>query len=194
MRKLIGVMLAIAALGVVGLIATIAIAQYWDDFFPQKLRRQTQYAGLKIGMSPQEVMYIKGYPPTVLGEEVDPQWKGFLKIIKSNELEKGKVVTDYRHWSYDQYKHNINVEFDKQRNALIAIRCYSEDKLSRRPSVGNVTDGTREQEALRRLRSAAEQRIDGVSKALRFPELGLKLTLTKEEVYIVEVYDQKSAP
>lgn len=192
-RTIIGRTFLLAIVLIAGLGAAIAIAQYWDHLFPTKLVRQTQYAGLKLGMRPDEVMYIKGYPPVVLGEEhTDPQFKGSFQVIKTGELPKGKKVTDYRYWSYDAYKHNFNVIFNDQRTAVVGIQCYSEDKLSRCSPIGNVADGVGEQEALRKLGSRAEQRIDGVSKAIRFPDLGVKLTLTQEVVYFLEVYDPKS--
>ena len=88
--------------------------------------------------------------------------------------------------------HTLNVAFNDELTAVIGIHCYSENKLSRCPSIGTVTDGTSEQEALRKLSGRAEERIDGASKALRFPDLGVKLTLTKEVVYMLEVYDPNS--
>jgi hypothetical protein len=192
-RKLVGRTLLVSVILAAGAAGAIAIAHYWDELFPTRLTRQTQYAGLKLGISPQEVMYIKGYPPVVLGQEnADPEWKGFFTIIKTSELEKGKKVTDYKNWSYDHYKHNINVEFNNERTAVIRIQCYSEDKIARCPSIGSVWDGTSEQEALRKLGGPAEQRIDGVSKSVRFPNLGVRLTLTQEQVYILEVYDPQS--
>jgi len=47
-------------------------------------------------MSQDEVLYIKGNPPTVLAEEVsDPKMKGFFLVVETNKLEKGKSVRDY---------------------------------------------------------------------------------------------------
>lgn len=193
-RKIVSRTLLTCITLVVGIGGAIVMAQYWDEIFPIKLARQTQYAGLKIGTTPDEVMYIKGYPPFVLVEEKsDPAWKGWLKVIKTGELEKGRKATDYVYWSYNHYKYNLNIVFNEERTAVVAIQCHSEDKLFRCPSVGAITDGTTEQQALRKLAARAEQRIDGVSKMLRFPELGVKLLLSQEQVYVVEVYDPKSA-
>ena len=102
-RKMVGgtLLVGVILIGVVAAVATIEqIAHKW--FPPQlgrqtqpQLERQTQYAGLKLGTGPQEVMYIKGYPPEVFGEEnTDPAWKGWFKLIKTDELEKDKKVTD----------------------------------------------------------------------------------------------------
>ena len=150
-----------------------------------------QYAGLKLGMSPQEVMYTKGYPSGVFGEkeESDPVWKGWFHIIKTNELPEGKKVTDYTVWSYDQYKHSINVGFNNERTAVIDISCKSEDKDARCPSIGSVRDGISEQDAVRKLGTPYEQRIEGVTKRLLFPQLGVALALMQEKVFYLKVYD-----
>jgi len=192
-RKIIGRTLLTSVLLIGGVASAFTIAQYWDHLFPVRLGRQTHYAGLTLGMAPQEVMYIKGYPPLVIGDEsAESGWKGWFKVIKTAELETGKKVTDYKHWSYEQYKYTINVAFNEERTAVIGIHCHSEDKIARCPSIGSVSDGTSEQEALRKLGGPAEQRIEGVSKLFRFPDLGVKLSLTQEQVYALEVYDPQS--
>jgi hypothetical protein len=56
-----------------------------------------------------------------------------------------------------------------------------------------VADGTSEQDALRKLGGPAEQRIDGVTKQIRFPNLGVNLRLKQERVYMLEVYDPHSS-
>ena len=54
---------------------------YPRNELPAPIRLQTEYAGLRLGMThPEEVMYVKGYPPTVEEEEAEtPEWKGFFK-------------------------------------------------------------------------------------------------------------------
>ena len=72
---------------------------------------------------------------------------------------------------------------------MVDISCYTEDKFARCPPVGSVKDGTSEQDAHRKLGGPAEQRIDGVTKVLRFPRLGVTLWLTQEKVYTIAIYD-----
>ena len=112
---------------------------------------------------------IAAQPAKPKGSATDPELKGWFNVIKTDKLEKDKKVTDYTAWSYDQYKHSINIVFNDKRTAVIGIHCYSEDKYGRCPSIGNVRDGTSEQDALRKLGSPAEQRIDGVKKRLHSP-------------------------
>jgi hypothetical protein len=113
-RKIVVRMLFFGLILIAGSSAVLALAHYWDELFPTQLGRQMEYAGLKLGMSPLEVMYIKGYPPIVLEEEVDPAWKGFLKVTKTKELEQGKQAADFKHWSYEQHKSNLNVALRRE--------------------------------------------------------------------------------
>src|SRR5262245_52583807 len=82
-RRVIGrTLVAMLALVLVGS-AALALLLYWDDIVPTKLsNRQIEFAGLKLGMKADEVMYIKGYPPVILGDEnSDPTMKGFFAVI-----------------------------------------------------------------------------------------------------------------
>ena len=169
--------------------AVVGGFQFWDQL-PTKITRQAEYAGLRVGMTQDEVMYIKGYPPFVLAEEVnDPQWKGFYLVVETKNLEKGKRVIDYQNWSYKEYEHNINVTFNEAKTAVVAIQCNSIDKLYRCPAIGGVRDGDTEKEALRKFGNPSNSQIQGVAKTLTYRDLGIKLTLTKEQIYIMEIRD-----
>src|SRR5437870_4308170 len=71
--------------------AIIGGVELWNRL-PATVTPQTEYAGLRIGMTPDDVMYIKGYPPEVFGELSNEGW---LPVIKTTELEKGRRVEDY---------------------------------------------------------------------------------------------------
>src|SRR5262245_15306962 len=172
-----------------GLIVLGVGAYYWQQL-PQKIERQTAYAGLRLGMTPDEVMYVKGYPPFVLAEELtDPQWKGFMKVVDTKNLEKGKRAIDYRDWSYQGYEHNIDVTFNPARTAVEGIQCYSNDKIHRCPELGGVRDGDSEKEVLRKLGNPTTSKIDGVTKQMSYRDLNIQVWLTKEEVYMLAVRD-----
>jgi hypothetical protein len=170
-----------------GLAASIAGIYVWNQL-PTAVARQTEYARLRLGMNQDEVMYIKGYPPSVLGEEVgDPAWKGFFGVIETKNLEKGKRVTDYRDWSYNEYESNINVAFNDEKTAVVAIQCFSKDKLSRCPAIAGLSDGNTEKQAIRRLGPPSDSQFQGVTKWIAYHEQGIKLTLEKEQVYMLEI-------
>lgn len=172
---------------IVILTVSVGGSYVWNQL-PTSVPRQSDYAGLRLGMNQDEVMYIKGYPPTVLAEEVsDPAWKGFFGVVETKSLEKGKHVTDYRDWSYNEYESNINVAFNEEKTAVTAIQCYSKDKLSRCPAIAGVSDSNTEKEAVRRLGHPSESQFQGVTKSIAYRDLGIKLTLEKELVYMLEI-------
>ena len=183
---------AFICLGLIILGAALGIGAYYWDQLPQKVGRQTEYAGLRLGMTQDEVMYVKGYPPSVLAEEVqDPQWKGFYTVVDTKKLEKGKRVIDYRHWSYEQGKHNINVTFNAARTAVVHLQCFSDDRLYRCPLIGGIRDGDSEKEVVRKLGNPTASKIDGVAKTLTYRDLGIEFILTKEQVYMMSISDQQ---
>jgi hypothetical protein len=195
---------ALAALVVMVMAAAIGIdVRYYYEvsttelvslFGRKPLVQQTEYAGLRLGMSPDEVMYIKGYPPQVLGEpDKDGEWKGDRPVIATNQLQKGKRVEDYDIWSYENDQSRIDVIFNPEKTTVIAIECYSNDRLRRCPSVAGVSDGDSEQQVIRKLGPPDASYIMGITKSLNYRTLGLILKLTKEQVYWLAIHDPKYA-
>jgi len=138
-------------------------------------------------MTQDEVLYTKGFPPTVFAEDVsDSKFKDFMLVLDTTKLEKGKSVRDYRHWSYNGYKHSINVVFNNA-GALVAIQCFSEDKLGRCPPIVGIEDGNHETKVLRMLGDNPQAKLSGVTKSLTYPAFGLRLHLEKRQVYMLEV-------
>ncbi|MBR1302171.1 hypothetical protein [Bradyrhizobium sp. AUGA SZCCT0042] len=175
---------AVLALVVVGT-AVIIVAQYWDQMFPVKLDRQTQYDGLRLGMSKDEVKYIKGIPTTVITNDKDGPWKDF-GVVQTSELPKGKTVNDYSLWSYDGHKRYYNVGFGNS-STVVSIGCYSEDKSYRCPAIGDVRDGTSEAEMLRKLGPPTKSAISGVTKSVEYNNIGVEFKLQQETIYYVLV-------
>jgi hypothetical protein len=162
---------------------------------------QTAYAGLRLGMGQDEVMYIKGYPPSVLGKapkapEAKGPWDRYgwwddPVVVETKTLGDGQRVQDYRDWSY-QYRHSrIDVTFNPEHTAVIAIQCYSHDSLGHCPSIAGASDGNSEQEVIRKLGPPDTSRIDGVAKSLDSRTHGIPLWLTKEQIYMLGIYDPK---
>jgi hypothetical protein len=128
---------------------------------PPTISPQTEYAGIRLGMGPDEVLYINGSPPAVYGEaEKEGKWRGFQPIIETKNLEKGKLVQDYQVWSYEQSSNRIDVTFNPEKTAVVAIDCYSIDRQRRCPSIGGVKDGDSELEVIRKLGTPGTSRIE----------------------------------
>ena len=48
----------------------VKIAVVIVDHLQTSIKPQQEYAGLRVGTSPEEVIYIKGYPRDVLGGDI----------------------------------------------------------------------------------------------------------------------------
>jgi hypothetical protein len=108
-------------LAIVAIAGTIAGALYIWNQLPLALARQTEYAGLRLGISQDEVIYIKGVPQTVNGElETEGPLKGSRPTIEKGKLEKGKQVRDYDDWAYNGDYSRINVTFNMKKTAVTA--------------------------------------------------------------------------
>jgi hypothetical protein len=85
-RTLIGILILVAISG-----ALIVAAHYWDQLVPTQIARQTEYGGLRLGMSRDEVAYVKGFPPTVIADDLNEgPWQA-CGVLKASELPKGKT-------------------------------------------------------------------------------------------------------
>ena len=141
---------------------------------------------MRLGMTQDEVMYVKGYPPVVLVDE--PSVEGPSWVVETQNLEKGKDASIIATGPTMDTNTNY-VTFNGERTAVIAIRCYSNDKSYRCPAIGGVRDGDAEQEALRKLGNPSDSKIDGVTKLLTYRDLGINLWLNKEQVYMMSIGD-----
>jgi hypothetical protein len=176
LRGLIGIVILVAVGG-----ALIVAAQYWDQFFPTKLARQTEYAGMRLGMTRDEVRYIKGLPPNIVTDDKEGPWQSF-GILKSSELPKGKTVNDYPLWSYEGNNHYLHVAFGNGKT-VSSIACFSIDRIYRCPSIGGVADGTSEAELLRKLGAPSTSQISDQTKSVTYEDIGVEFKLEQEKVY-----------
>jgi hypothetical protein len=186
-------LLAIAAL--IG--AVIGGLYLWNQL-PPVLVRQNEYAGLRLGIGPDEVIYIKGVPKTVYGEpETEGDMKGSRPTFETEKLEKGKLVRDYTEWAYDVDHSRIDVDFNNEKTAVISIKCYSMDKLYRCPPILGVRDGDSEKEVIQKLGAPTSSRIErssvpgieGAVKYMSYPNLGINLILEREQLYYMGISD-----
>jgi hypothetical protein len=100
---------ALALVALIVLTGVVIGGLYFWKQLPPTISPQTEYAGIRPGMGPDEVLYFNGSPPAVYGEaEKEGKWRGFQPIIETKNLEKGKLVQDYRVWSYEQSSNRID--------------------------------------------------------------------------------------
>ncbi|MCA6109590.1 hypothetical protein [Bradyrhizobium cenepequi] len=176
-RRSVGGIFMLGAIGGVLIVA----AQYWDQLFPVRLSRQAEYAGLRLGMSRDEVKYVKGFPANVVTDDKEGPWQDF-GVLKSSELPKGKTVNDYPLWSYEGYEHYLHVAFGNGKTVL-SIACFSKDRLYRCPAIGGVQDGSSEAELVRKLGAPSKSQIKDTTKSVEYDDIGVEFKLEKETVY-----------
>jgi hypothetical protein len=181
---------AFGALGLIVLAALGAGAVFvWNN---RPVSQQTEYGGLTIGISPDEVIYRKGSPPAVMDElSNEPGYEGWQKLIEAANVEKGKTVKDYNEWSYQEGRNRLDVTFNKERTALIAVSCFSSDRASRCPTIEGINDGDSEDQVLRKFGSPDSSKLEGVTKTLYYSKIGVSFTLEKQHVYMLGINDPR---
>lgn len=163
---------------------------YLHNMLPITVAQQTEYSRIKLGAAPSEVSYIKGTPSAVLGGLTkDPGFEGFQEIIEVKKIEKGKTINDFRDWSWDDGNSRIDVTFDPEKTKVIAVQCYSGDKLSRCPAIEGIADGSSEDEVLRRFGTPDQAEITGTTKRITYLKLGVFFLLVRQTVYMLGVND-----
>jgi hypothetical protein len=179
---------ALALVALIVLTGVVIGGLYFSKRLPPTISPQTEYADIRLGMGPDEVLYINGSPPAVYGEaEKEGKWRGFQPIIETKNLEKGKLVQDYRVWSYEQSSNRIDVTFNPEKTAVVAIACYSIDRQRRCPSIVGVKDGDSELEVVRKLGTPGTSTMEFIT----YPNAGIELWLGKERVYMLGINDPK---
>ena len=115
---------AIASLAGIG-IASVYIwtlgSNIWKRSFPIV---QTEYWGLRLGMSMEEVQHVKGIPNVVY--ELDVFGKAFIFKEDFGEklVKKSKNVEDFSEWAYWPPRSvRFDIEFDEKRS-LRSVLCY----------------------------------------------------------------------
>lgn len=151
--------------------------------------------GIHIGDSHDEVKYLLGFPPIVIGPE-DPKLKGFnlVYIVSGADTDVNKMpaatkVEDYSEWVYAEPRRNVRltVEFNKSGfvESLTLDSNYSNDE---NPygwgSIAGLHSGDSEDKVLR-LGPPSQQNLDGVIKTIEYRDIGIVVTLAKGRAYMV---------
>ena len=109
---------------IVGLIGVVAGGIYvWDKFAP--VSKQTEYAGLRLGMTRDQVKSIKGDRSAIAGKD---------------------------HSSYEaEGMGRIDLGFGPGETGLIVINCHSTDHYSNGcPAIAGIVDGSKEEEVIQK--------------------------------------------
>lgn len=183
------------ALVTVSLLAVSVAVLFAYRQYENRLVRQTRYYDVALGMTQDDVIYTKGYPPNVYGAPEPlspgkPELGFMLPVIDADKLEKNKTVKDYGEWSYPDAINSsdrLDIWFSPKTKRVSKITCFSEGYHCR--DILGIAGGTTEEEAMERLGHPARKELSGVSKTLEYPSLNISLTLSKKKVYMLSVTD-----
>ncbi|QJR09887.1 hypothetical protein DSM104443_00937 [Usitatibacter rugosus] len=159
---------------------TLTITLIGYEKFKDRPTPQTMYSGLSPGMSPKEVLYIKGYPDNVYLTGTD----NWTEVIRTDAIPKDKTIHNYAEWSFSENP-RIEVDFAGEPKIVTRIRCYSGDRLC--PPVVGLSTGVSEETVIAHLGAPATASIEGATKTLDYPDLNLQLWFTKQRLYMVAV-------
>ena len=180
-------------LGIAAILAFGAIGIYAYIRYENRLVPQAGYYDLALGMTKDEVYYVKGHPPEVLERPSDPKegWGGWL-VLDTKKLPPGKGPKDYLSWQYPLASgthDRLDIEFfDEDRVSRIA--CYTQGGYCR--SILGISSGSTEDDVRERLGTPAAEELSGVSKRLDYPDLNLSFWLTQKRVYMLAVEVRRS--
>lgn|GEM_PF-3716643 len=182
------IVLASAVLLVVLGYAAFAAIRWWQD----RPRKEALYEAVNLGMSMQEVLYLKG-KPSYLGKAVEAE-QAAPPLLVAAELQATDNVFNYPRWIYgdDYLGEHVTVEFDKKGGQIAAIRCVhpridGDLSTSACPSLSGILIGTSESNLKDRLGApSAENLADGI-KEVEFNEFQARFILFKQHVCLLEL-------
>lgn len=189
LRKILKFGLALVALAAGG------GAAFWGySYYQDRPTKQLGYLDLKLGMTMDEVQYVKGQPGAVLVEEPpDSKWKGHLAVYTLDDLKdhEKKEVIDYFYWQYDfeSPRYRVDVIFSPTTKTVTEIGCYAElwDAFYNTCGVLGLAAGSDEEQIYGRLGKPAREKLEGFVKTVEYPDFNLKFKLKKNKAYYITV-------
>ena len=150
-----------------------------------------QYCGVYRTDDRKEVLYRLGSPQNVLGAIEKGPWGLSQRVYTPGSsdpkqaMPPGKTEADFPGWTYSPADDmTITVSFDNS-NGVENISCMTGHENAC-PHLAGVAFGDTEEQVFHKLgRHHARYMLDGVSKTLRYDDLGVEYVLTKDRVYIL---------
>lgn len=195
-RRIYSACAALALLGVAAYVGRDYAAVPWRD----RPVQQTAYYGVDLSDGKSEVEYKLGVPPNVVGpvDESQSGWRRGPPVYdvsansaNINALPRGRDFQSFDEWSYsvpsDAGGH-LSVTFDPETKKVREIGCFT-SSVTRGACNGaaGVNVGDSEANVKNTLGQPTSENLSGVSKSLIYGKLNIKLYLTKQMVYMIEV-------
>jgi len=186
------------------LVATVILIglglHYWHLYSSFSSSLKSLY-GVKLDVQQDEVIYRLGVPEDVIGKaEFNSFYGDFVSRVYTvdpgtdtvNALPKGKSYKDFSEWTYStETGSRLSIEFDSSRGIKALTWYHDECDGAAWPSVANIKCGDGEEKVLE-LGRPTRIKLNGVSKSISYADIGVKYTLSKGKVYMVEINKAKS--
>ena len=162
-------------------------------YFNNLPKKVSEYQGISLGSSKDEVWYSKGVPNEVLFPlEEMKEIKGFWQrhatkeeIKKAPNGEKG-----FNTWHYEKKGIRVSIDFDPLTGKVNKIGCYvslkdwTDVRACRVNGIGALDS---EDRVIDILGKPSNSLISGLSKELLYPNLNMKIILKQKSVYYIIV-------
>jgi hypothetical protein len=186
------------ALGaLVVLVVLVGGAFYGYAEYKDMPRRQDTYAGIQLGATMAEILYLKGNPSAVLVEErTDDLPEGFYRYVALAEIPKGKKVEDYVMWEYTPagtQDGRVSVVFNDATRKVRLIACYSVSDRYACPALLGVWPRDDEGTVVGKLGTPTKEALDGTVKRLEYGQFSARFFLVKTKVYMMQVLEYDTA-
>ena len=185
----------LAAFGV--LAAIVGAAFYGYGEYQAMPRRQDAYAGIKLGATMAEVLYLRGFPSAVLveAEKSDQLPEGFYTNVALADIPKGKKVEDYEMWDYTSGTADgrLSLAFNDATRKVRLIACYSVSDRYACPPILGISPQDNEEKILGKLGAPTTQALSGVVKTLEYGQYRARFFLEKTKVYWMQVLERDTA-
>jgi hypothetical protein len=176
----VGLAMWVKAVGFIMLITAIGGSTFFYVKIADAPTKQTEYAGLRLGMTMKEVLYERGNPTAVWGPvEKEGDWQ---PEIMTAELKKNESVKDSQSWTYFAPNSWISLEFDAATKSLVEIGCWSDKGTGECPPLFGLRDGTTEENLIARLGQPNRELFDNEIKTMEFDHFGVRYYLRRKKV------------
>src|SRR5262245_27041073 len=118
------------SLAILSLILLSALTLFVYFKYENRVTKQNSYSDIALGMTVDEVFYIKGEPSSVLDSENKDGW---YLIINTRDIKKGKTVRDFLGWQFAQEANesdSLNVLFADRTKRVSRISCSSKSNFN----------------------------------------------------------------
>lgn len=174
------------------LVVFVTVGMYflyiWISSIPNK---QDSYQGIKLGMTMNDVRYIKGQPDGLIKEKHFYVGRLVDTLVDITELDSTDSILNYPEWNYK----NISINFDKPNGKVVAISCgnffsplafMADEKLGCEPLSGVIV-GTFEDSLKHRFGKPDIDEITEETKIVEFKKFNARFYLQKQKVFGLEL-------